>query len=87
MAWTVTIARPAQKQAARFPAKDQNRIAAAVRSMAGDPFGGDVLKLVGEGNRWRRRVGRLSDIFRRGQLGKHSGGERDRPPHFKHLLI
>ena len=57
MAWTVTIARPAQKQAARFPAKDQNRIAAAIRSMAGDPLGGDVLKLEGESNRWRRRVG------------------------------
>jgi mRNA-degrading endonuclease RelE of RelBE toxin-antitoxin system len=63
MAWTVTIARPAQKQAARFPAKDQNRIAAAIRSMAGDPFCGDVLKLEGESNRWRRRVGSYRIFF------------------------
>lgn len=63
MAWTVTIARPAQKQAARFPAKDQSRIAATIRSMADDPFGGDVLKLEGESNRWRRRVGSYRIFF------------------------
>ena len=63
MAWTLIVAKPAQKQAARFPAKDQNRIAAAIRSMAGDPFAGDVLKLEGEGNRWRRRVGSYRIFF------------------------
>lgn len=57
MAWTVTVAKPAQKQTARFPAKDQQRILAAIGSMALDPFGGDILKLEGEGNRWRRRIG------------------------------
>jgi mRNA-degrading endonuclease RelE of RelBE toxin-antitoxin system len=63
MAWTVTIARPAQKQVAKFPAKDQNRIATAIRSMAGDPFCGDVLKLEGESSRWRRRVGSYRIFF------------------------
>jgi len=31
--------------------------------MAGDPFAGDVLKLEGEGNRWRRRVGSYRIFF------------------------
>jgi mRNA-degrading endonuclease RelE of RelBE toxin-antitoxin system len=54
MAWTVIIAKPAQKQAAKFPAKDRARIGSAVASMGDDPFAGDVLKLEGEDNLWRR---------------------------------
>jgi hypothetical protein len=42
MAWTVNVAKPAQKQAARVPAKDQAKIGAAVSAMADDPFAGDV---------------------------------------------
>lgn len=63
MAWTVIVAKPAQKQVARFPVKGQARIGAAVRAMAGDPFIGDVLKLQGEANRWRRRVGNYRIFF------------------------
>jgi hypothetical protein len=57
MAWTVTVAKPAQKQTARFPAKDQAKIGAAIRSVAADPFAGDVLKLEGEDDLWRPRTG------------------------------
>jgi mRNA-degrading endonuclease RelE of RelBE toxin-antitoxin system len=63
MTWTVLVAKPAQKQRARFPAKDQVRISLAVAQMADDPFVGDVLKLEGEGNRWRRRVGNYRIFF------------------------
>ena len=63
MAWTVHVAKPAQKQAARFPAKDRAKIGAAILSMADDPFAGDVLKLEGGGNRWRRRVGNYRIFF------------------------
>jgi mRNA-degrading endonuclease RelE of RelBE toxin-antitoxin system len=31
--------------------------------MAVDPFSGDVLKLEGQGNRWRRRVGSYRIFF------------------------
>jgi mRNA-degrading endonuclease RelE of RelBE toxin-antitoxin system len=31
--------------------------------MAEDPFAGDVLKLEGKGNRWRRRVGNYRIFF------------------------
>ena len=63
MAWTVTIAKPAQKQAARFPTKDQAKIGAAIQSMADNPFSGDVLKLEGSENLWRRRVGSYRIFF------------------------
>jgi mRNA-degrading endonuclease RelE of RelBE toxin-antitoxin system len=63
MTWIVLVAKPAQKQCARFPAKDQARISLAIAQMAEDPFAGDVLKLEGESNRWRRRVGNYRIFF------------------------
>jgi mRNA-degrading endonuclease RelE of RelBE toxin-antitoxin system len=47
MAWTVTVAKPAQKQVTKFPTKDQQKIGVAVGAMADDPFCGDVVKLEG----------------------------------------
>lgn len=70
MAWNLIVAKPAQKQAARFPAKDQAKIAAALSGMADDPFDGDVLKLEGEGDRWRRRVGNYRIFFTLDQPAK-----------------
>jgi mRNA-degrading endonuclease RelE of RelBE toxin-antitoxin system len=34
MAWTILVARAAQKQLIRFPANDQKKIAAALRSLS-----------------------------------------------------
>ena len=63
MIWTVIVAKPAQKQLEKFPAKDQARIEAGLKAMAADPFSGDTLKLEGEKNRWRRRVGSYRNFF------------------------
>ena len=63
MNWAVVVAKPAQKQVAKFPVKDQQRIAAAVRAMADDPFSGEIIKLEGAGDRWRRRVGNYRIFF------------------------
>ena len=63
MTWTVLVAKPAQKQLARFPAKDRLRVSLAIAEMAHDPFAGDVLKLEGGGARWRRRVGNYRIFF------------------------
>ena len=57
MTWTVLVANAARKQLAKLPVSYQKRIAAALRSMAEDPFSGDILKLRGMENRWRRRAG------------------------------
>lgn len=63
MNWTIHVAKAARKQLLKLPAKDQARITAALQSMQTDPFGGDVVKLEGEGNRWRRRVGNYRIFF------------------------
>jgi mRNA interferase RelE/StbE len=63
MTWTVLVARAARKQFSRFPAKDQKKIAAALQALAADPFSGDIIKLEGAENRWRRRVGKYRLFF------------------------
>jgi len=51
MKWTVIVAQAAAKSLAKFPARDQVRIAAALLAMADDPFSGDVVKLEGDQHR------------------------------------
>lgn len=63
MTWTVIVAKAARKQLLRFPAKDQTKIAAALWAMAADPLSGDIIKLEGKTNRWRRRVGNYRVFF------------------------
>ena len=62
MTWTVIVAKAAQKQLAKLPAKDQDKIA-AMRAMADDPFSGDIIRLEARDNRWRRRVGSYRIFF------------------------
>ena len=63
MNWSIVVAEGARKQLARFPAKDQIKIAAALRAMGNQPFSGDIIKLEGQGDRWRRRVGKYRIFF------------------------
>ena len=63
MNWTILVAKATQNQLARFPAKDQDRIAAAIKALADDPFSGDVIKLEGGNSRWRKRVGSYRIFF------------------------
>ena len=56
MDWNIVVARAAQKQVAKLPAKDQEKIGAVLLAMAKDPLSGGILKLEGEEGRWRRRV-------------------------------
>jgi mRNA-degrading endonuclease RelE of RelBE toxin-antitoxin system len=63
MAWKVSVAKPAQKSVAKFPAKDRAKIGTAIVAMADDPFAGDVIKLEGIAGRWRCRIGSYRIFF------------------------
>ncbi len=55
--WFVILTGPAQKSLERVPARDFTRIVAAIEGMKDDPFQGDVRKLHGGREGFRRRVG------------------------------
>ena len=53
----MALAGPAQKSLKRIPSSDRDRIRLAIDEMEEDPFLGDVRKLKGGGQGFRRRVG------------------------------
>ncbi|MBI4518761.1 MAG: hypothetical protein HY699_23445 [Deltaproteobacteria bacterium] len=53
--WRVYVPKPVLKSLGRFPARDADRIWAALDAMKRAPFGGDIRDL-GDGT-YRRRVG------------------------------
>jgi mRNA-degrading endonuclease RelE of RelBE toxin-antitoxin system len=55
--WLVVLAGPAQKSLKRTPSNDQARIRFALDAMEENPFQGDVRKLQGGREGFRRRVG------------------------------
>jgi mRNA-degrading endonuclease RelE of RelBE toxin-antitoxin system len=63
MLWHVRVANRAGKALAKFPAKDQQRILAALEQMQDDPFSGDLERLKSESGGWRRRVGDYRLLF------------------------
>lgn len=57
MSWVVRIRGKAKKALALFPRKDQEQIIAALGELSSNPYSGDLQKLEGEDNAWRRRIG------------------------------
>ena len=59
--WRVVVDPKADRSANRFPSHDRERIFAAIKQMAENPFAGDIKKL-GPGE-YRRRVGSYRIFF------------------------
>lgn len=57
MNWQVLIHHKAVKQLKRFPKKDISRIELALHQLKTNLFAGDIEKMKGEENVWRKRVG------------------------------
>jgi len=57
MNWELRLRKKDKKIIHRFPKKEQIRIIQALRELVFDPYTGDVEKIKGEKNSWRRRVG------------------------------
>ncbi len=57
MRWEVHVPRRVVRTLLRFPARDIRRLQEILGEFARDPWNGDVVKIKGESNLWRRRVG------------------------------
>lgn len=57
MYWKIIIRSVAQKQLNRLPSKDHLKLKKAIEEFYFNPLVGDVKKMTGEENVWRRRVG------------------------------
>ena len=57
MNWQLVVDPYARKYLKRIPRSDAERITAALKEVIINPFAGDIDKMEGEENVWRRRVG------------------------------
>lgn len=55
--WVLQIDQDVLKNLKKFPQKDCQRVVMAIQSLSTNPFAGDIQKMQGEKNVWRRRVG------------------------------
>ncbi len=63
MSWGVKIAERVSKQMRRIPKKDVQRLFIILQSLPENPYDGDIEKISGEENTWRRRVGAYRIIY------------------------
>ena len=57
MNWQVKIANSAEKNLKKFPRKDRKKIVEVLNELGFNPYNGDIEKMEGEENSWRRRAG------------------------------
>lgn len=55
--WVLQTDRSVYKFLAKIPKADAEHILEVMESLGGNPFFGDIQKMKGEENSWRRRVG------------------------------
>ena len=57
MNWGLHLTKKVRKAIRRFPLADQKHIAKTMREISQNPFSGDIGKIEGQQNTWRRRIG------------------------------
>lgn len=63
MTWQVKIADKAAKQIKKIPQKDAQRLLSVLESLSENPYQGDIEKIQGEENVWRRRIGNYRILY------------------------
>ncbi len=63
MTWTLNLAKRAERQLVKAPAKSRRLLLAALGEMQENPFSGDIRRLTSERSTWRRRVGDYRIFF------------------------
>ena len=61
--WVINIPKKIAKKIAKFPKNDQLKIIDALQCLEADPWTGDIIKIQGELNLWRRRIGNYRIFF------------------------
>lgn len=61
--WVLQIDPSVLKALKKFPQKDTKRIVSAIENLPKNPYQGDIQKMKGEKNVWRRRIGSYRVFF------------------------
>jgi mRNA interferase RelE/StbE len=63
MSWDVRVAKRVLKEIKRLPKKDAKRLLFVLEELTKDPYQGDIEKIKGEDNVWRRRIGNYRILY------------------------
>jgi len=63
MSWKIKVAKRALKEIKRIPKKDAKRLLFVLEGLTENPYQGDIEKIRGEDNIWRRRVGNYRILY------------------------
>ncbi|MDP3661445.1 MAG: type II toxin-antitoxin system RelE/ParE family toxin [bacterium] len=55
--WSVEVRSKVRKALGKIPAQNAGAVIAVIQELQTDPFSGDIEKLKGKNNAWRRRIG------------------------------
>ena len=61
--WLLQVDPQVYKDIKKFPPKDVRRILGAIETLPTNPYAGDIQKMTGEDDVWRRRVGEYRVFF------------------------
>ena len=57
MSWELIVDDFAKKTLRRIPQRDAERVLSVIKELTVNPYAGDIEKMQGEKNAWRRRIG------------------------------
>ena len=57
MNWELQIPKKVVRQLKRFPRKESERLISNIQQLVFNPYAGDIEKMSGEDDLWRRRIG------------------------------
>ena len=63
MSWKIKIAKRVSKEMRRIPKKDAKRLLFILEKLTEGPYQGNIEKIKGEDNVWRRRVGNYRILY------------------------
>jgi len=63
MNWEIKVAKRVAKEIKRIPKKDAKRLLFILEEFTNNPYKGDIQKISGENNAWRRRIGNYRIIY------------------------
>lgn len=69
--WNLKIDEQVYKQLQKFPRKDAAKIIAVIESPLFNPYSGDIEKIKGEENVWRRRIGNYRIFYEISPKGRN----------------
>jgi mRNA interferase RelE/StbE len=63
VSWELRVDPSVLRQLRKFPSKDAKRILDAIDGMAFNPYAGDIERMRGEEDVWRRRIGSYRVLY------------------------